>query len=162
MKDREKFFKRLIEKRIARGHVDDVWQDALLRMLKRLNSGAVIDNLDAYMVTICASATTDMLRRLARQAEALVGEDLQQFDRSGIVIDFDRDVDLVRVQKVLREELTVHQHKVYILKHYYGLDSRSIAELVGAASAGAVRQVIRAANRRLRTPAVLQRLSTDD
>ncbi|WLQ69392.1 sigma-70 family RNA polymerase sigma factor [Streptomyces glycanivorans] len=162
LKSREKHFKRVIEKRIARGHIDDVWQEALLHMFKRLQSGPPVAKLDAYMATVCVNAATDLLRQLGRQADAFAGGDLDEFSETGIVIDFDRDVDLVRVQSVMREELTPQQHKVYILKHYYGLDSRSIAELVGAASDSAVRQMIRAANRRLREPAVMRRLAAED
>ncbi|MEV7405802.1 sigma-70 family RNA polymerase sigma factor [Streptomyces sp. NPDC091267] len=162
LKSREKHFKRVIEKRIAPGHVDDVWQEALVRMFKRLQSEPPVEKLDAYMATVCGNAATDMLRQLGRHADAFAGGDLDEFSETGIVIDFDRDVNLVRIQSVLREELTPQQHKVYILKHYYGLDSRSIAELAGVASDSAVRQMVRAANRKLREPAVMRRLAAED
>ncbi|MFC8360833.1 RNA polymerase sigma factor [Streptomyces griseorubiginosus] len=162
LKGCEKRFKRLIEKRIARQHVEDVWQESLLRMVQRLRAGEVIHNVNAYMATICQNTTTDMLRQLARQAQALAGEDIDANEQLHLVVNFDHGVGFEKIQKVLRAELTPHQHKIYILKHYYGLDSRSIAELVGAAGAGAVRQSIRAANRKLRTPAVLQQLGVSD
>ncbi|MFD7935318.1 RNA polymerase sigma factor [Streptomyces sp. NPDC059755] len=156
LKERENHFKKLIEKRIARHHVEDVWQESLLRVIKRMQSGEVIHDVDAYMASTCRNTTTDMLREIGRQAQALAGEEIEAHKGMRFEVDFDHGVGFERIQKVLRAELTPHQHMVYILKHYYGLDSRSIAELVGARSAGAVRQSIRAANRKLRTPAVLQ------
>ncbi|MFC9407820.1 RNA polymerase sigma factor [[Kitasatospora] papulosa] len=163
MEKRAKHFKRLIEKRIASQHVEDVWQEALVRLLQRLQTGHVIDNLDAYMATVCSNTTTDMLRHLGRRAQSLTGEAVEaELDRTGFVVNFDHNPEFERIQKILRAELTAYQHKVYILKHHYGLDSRSIADLVGAAGPGAVRQALRAANRRLRVPAVLEQLSSTE
>ncbi|WP_369211114.1 RNA polymerase sigma factor [Streptomyces flavofungini] len=162
LKGREKHFKRLIEKNIARQHADDVWQESLLRIYSRLADGEVIQNVDAYMATICKNTTTDTLRRLGRQAQALAGEEIEANEQMRSVVDFDHGIGFEKIQKVLRAELTPHQHKVYILKHYYGLDSRQIADLVGAAGPGAVRQSIRAANRKLRTPAVMRQLGVSD
>ncbi|MFD4612713.1 RNA polymerase sigma factor [Streptomyces sp. NPDC058440] len=162
LKGREKHFKRLIEKRVARQHADDVWQESLLRILARLQAGEMIANADAYMATVCKNTTTDALRQMSRQAQALAGEEIEASDQMHFVVNFDHGLGFEKIQKVLRAELTPHQHKIYILKHYYGLDSRRIAELVGAAGPGAVRQSIRAANRKLRTPAVMRQLGVSE
>lgn len=154
LQERAGHFRRIIYGCIAERYVADVWQTALLAMTEHLKRGNQVENLSAYMATVCRNCARDELERIRRRAELLI-DDTEVLQDRGVLLD-DSGLDYEEVKKVLEEVLTPLEHKVYVLRHVYDLPSRQIGALLGS-SAASVRQTIRRAHRKVNTPEVKAR-----
>jgi RNA polymerase sigma factor (sigma-70 family) len=150
-------YMREINRRINSRYAEDVWQDVQVALITDLANGKEIRHLHAYVRRVCINTTAAYLRKINRQVEQLVA------DPALLEVGAPPD-DLLRIEdsetlRICREVLTGHEFKIYVLRFYCDLDTRTVAEqMSGKTTPHAVRQAIYAANQKLRQPEVLARL----
>ena len=57
---------------ISTGDAEDIWQDTLIKLIKRLSSFTDIESLQRWIFVVARNATTDRLRKEHRQNEYLI------------------------------------------------------------------------------------------
>lgn len=138
-----------IEHRLGRRNsgsqlAQDVWQNALIRMDKRLRDEErpPVDNVHAYMMRTCANCALDELRRVKRRSEVLVGEKTFLLDdRDGAVPLDDSALGFADAFDGIRHLLTEMEQQALVLTAFEDLTGKRAAELMGV-KPGAVRKAL--------------------
>ncbi|MFJ3841796.1 RNA polymerase sigma factor [Streptomyces sp. NPDC090054] len=106
-----------IARRLGQPHhspaVEDVFQDALAKLTKRLKEegGPPVGNIHAYMRAICFTCAMDELRRVKARAEVLLGDNTTALDaRENVLLD-DSGVYYADIRAELGTLLSELEHK---------------------------------------------------
>ncbi|CAM5680224.1 hypothetical protein SAVIM338S_07306 [Streptomyces avidinii] len=132
-----------IELRLGQQHrgsrlAEDVWQNALIKVAERLAGGdEPVTNVRAYMHRVCATCAVDELRRIARRAEVLVGDDTAVLEeRENVLLD-ESGVYYADVFDRLKASLTPMESQVLYLTAVGDFTSHKVAELMGVSPSAA-------------------------
>jgi RNA polymerase sigma factor (sigma-70 family) len=158
--DRQKYFQASYARRVPRDSVEDIFQNAVANLTAHLQRGGEVRNLNAFMWRVCSNAAAAELAKIRSRAEVLVDDVSRSVRVEEILAEIDHGEDYSLVRAVLAECLTPAQHKAYVLRVHFGMTSLGIGEVLGK-SAGAVRQDLMVAKRKLREPEIRSRLEAD-
>ncbi|WP_037606161.1 RNA polymerase sigma factor [Streptacidiphilus rugosus] len=150
-------YQRLIARYIDRRYAEDIWQDTLLAVFQDLAAGRgpQIRDLDAYVFKVIRNKVNRYLRAMYRATTELVGSQETVAEQVPETL----RMEVTEAVQVVRRILSDHEFTIYVLRHYYDLDCRSIAGLVGGRTTpGAVRKALSSANKKLKEPGALAQL----
>ena len=139
----------------------DITQEVFLRVYRALSSWKGRSKFSTWLHRIAVNTTIDYLRRNSRYAKTFVegqeredSEDLDRKLREGVTHETpSRALELKELRCAIYSavvKLPGRQRKCFVLRHYYGLPIKEIAEILGC-SEGTVKRHLYRALQRLRT-----------
>ncbi|MEV5049347.1 sigma-70 family RNA polymerase sigma factor [Streptomyces griseoincarnatus] len=157
LNDRRAYWYAVIRRRLPERYADDVYGQASLRIAEWLEKydPRDIDDVDGFIARTCINCAIDELRRLMREAAALVKVDVTPEAITDDQVAASHGYLLVR--EVMADHLTERQHLVYVLRHVKELNGREIADTLGI-SHSLARKELSAAQKALDKEEVKERL----
>ncbi|NUK53370.1 hypothetical protein HRW14_24470 [Streptomyces lunaelactis] len=141
-------------RRVSHAHAEDIWQQTLLQTWRTLRDHGPRDNILAYVKTISTRETAKHLQGLKGRAESLIEEDaaLPAQDDAHVPESMRELHGKAKdMAKDLQGLVTELEAETVILHKAYGLDAKTVAELLDT-TAGAVRSASSTAVKKLRKP----------
>lgn len=108
------------------GDREDVWQVALSAMWARLMDGRV-DNLRAYVTSVCRNEALAQLKKFKARAEQFIGEDAGFFEERQPVFDSGTDMRIKQLLTCFRPELSQQEALVFILRTALQFTNKEVA-----------------------------------